>query len=99
MDYESSMTMASVILQHNAHIFCMLPKAATEKPGTSSVVPRQTLQRRRFIEFLPAEFDMASYTGIAQDTGVNPCTADRIIRRWCDAGVLENTAHGKYKKL
>ena len=99
IDYESSMTMASVILQHNAHIFSMLPKAETEKPGASSAAPRQTLQHRRFLESLPAEFDRASYTGIAQNIGINPRTSDRIIRRWCDAGVLENIAHGKYRKM
>lgn len=99
IDYESSMTMASVILQHNAHIFSMLPKAETEKPGASSAAPRQTLQHRRFLESLPVEFDRASYTGIAQNIGINPRTSDRIIRRWCDAGVLENIAHGKYRKM
>ena len=99
MDYESSMTMASVILQHNAHIFRMLPKAETEKPGASSATPRQTLQHRRFLESLPAEFDRTFYTGIARDIGANPRTADRIIRRWCDAGFLENIAHGKYRKV
>lgn len=98
MDYESAMTMASVILQRNAHIFRMLPKAETEKPGSSSAEPRQTLQHRCFLEFLPAEFDRTSYTGIAWDIGINPCTADRIIRRWRDAGLLENIAHGKYMK-
>lgn len=98
MDYESSMTIALVILQNNAHIFRMLPKAEIEKPGASSATPRQTLQHRRFLESLPAEFDRTSYTGIAQDIGINPRTADRIIRRWCDAGLLENIAHGKYMK-
>lgn len=99
MDYESSLTMASVILQHNAHIFRMLPKAEAEKPGTSSAAPRQTLQHRRFLESLPAEFDRTFYTGIARDIGINPRTADRIIRRWCDTGLLENISHGKYRKM
>lgn len=49
-------------------------------------------------EALPAEFDRQSYTEIATTLGINPRTADRIIRRWCDTGQLENVAHGKYRK-
>lgn len=91
------MTMASVILRHNAHIFLSLPKADTAQL-TSSVSTRTTLQQRQFLEALPPDFDRQTYTELATSLGVNPRTADRIIRRWCDTGQLENVSHGKYRK-
>uniref|UniRef100_UPI004028DBBE DUF3987 domain-containing protein n=1 Tax=Candidatus Cryptobacteroides bacterium TaxID=3085639 RepID=UPI004028DBBE len=96
-DYQSAMTMASVILRHNAHIFLSLPKADTAQL-TSSVSTRTTLQQRQFLEALPPDFDRQTYTELATSLGVNPRTADRIIRRWCDTGQLENVSHGKYRK-
>ena len=80
-DYQSAMTMASVILRHNAHIFLSLPKADTAQL-TSSVSTRTTLQQRQFLEALPPDFDRQTYTELATSLGVNPRTADRIIRRW-----------------
>ena len=96
-DYQSAMTMASVILRHNAHIFLSLPKADTAQL-TSSVSTRTTLQQRQFLEALPPDFDRQTYTELATSLGDNPRTADRIIRRWCDTGQLENVSHGKYRK-
>ncbi len=97
-DYQSAMTMASVILRHNAHIFLSLPKADTAQTTSSTTTSRTTLQQRQFLEALPPEFDRQTYTELATSLGVNPRTADRIIRRWCDTGQLENVSHGKYRK-
>ncbi len=97
-DYQSAMTMASVILRHNAHVFLTLPKADTALVSSATTATRTTLQQRRFLESLPPDFDRQSYTEIATTLGINPRTADRIIRRWCDTGQLENVSHGKYRK-
>ena len=95
-DYQSAMTMASVILYHNAHVFLTLPKADTAQTTSSATTTRTTLQQRQFLESLPPEFDRQTYTETA--LSINPRTADRIIRRWCDTGQLENVSHGKYRK-
>lgn len=97
-DYQSAMTIASVILRHNAHIFLFLPKADTAQTTSSTTTARTTLQQRQFLEALPPEFDRQAYTELATALGINPRTADRIIHRWCDTGQLENVSHGKYRK-
>lgn len=98
-DYQSAMTIASVILRHNAHVFLTLPKADTAQPASLAATTRTTLQQRQFLEALPPEFDRQTYTETAIALGINPRTADRIIRRWCDTGQLENVSHGKYRKV
>ena len=61
-DYQSAMTMASVILYHNAHVFLTLPKADTAQTTSSATTTRTTLQQRQFLESLPPEFDRQTYT-------------------------------------
>lgn len=97
-DYLSAMTTASVILRHNAHIFLSLPKADTAQTTSSTTTARTTFQQRQFLEALPPDFDRQTYTELATALGINPRTADRIIRRWCDTGQLDNVSHGKYRK-
>lgn len=98
-DYQSAVTMASVILRHNAHVFLTLPNADTAQPSSSVVTTRTTLQQRQFLESLPPEFDRQTYTELATALNITPRTADRIIRRWCDTGQIENVSHGKYRKV
>ena len=102
-DYQSAMVIAEVILQHNAHIFLTLPKAAAQGNAASSGssaanAHRTTLQHQQFLEALPAEFDRKIYSDTATTLSISPRTADRIIRRWCASGQLTNIAHGKYRK-
>ena len=97
-DYRSAMTVAEVILRHNAHVFLSLPKAEALQTSSSASSTRTTLQQLQFLETLPSEFDRQTYTELATALGINPRTADRIIRRRCDSGQLENIAHGKYRK-
>ncbi len=97
-DYHSAMTIAEVILRHNAHVFLTLPKAEALQTAPATTSTRTTLLHRQFLEALPTEFDRQTYTSLAAALGINPRTADRIIRRRCDTGQLENVAHGKYRK-
>lgn len=85
-------------IRHNAHIFLTLPKADTVQTTYTVAATRTTLRQRQFLEDLPVEFDRQTYTETATALGINPRTADRIIRRHCDTGQIENVAHGKYRK-
>ena len=51
-----------------------------------------------FLERLPAEFDRKTYAQLAEEVGLNAKSIDRTIRKWCEEGILENVAHGRYKK-
>ena len=76
-----------------AHIRCLSPCCSAH-----SVPCRRSACQSWLLEALPSEFDRQTYTELATTLGINSRTADRIIRRWCDSGQLENIAHGKYRK-
>ena len=97
VDYRTAKTIADVLIQHDARVFHTLANT-TAAPRTASAAQRQSAHMK-FFEALPDEFDRKTYADIATQMGLNPKSMDRVIRKWCDDGKLENPAHGKYAKV
>ena len=97
VDYRTAKTIADVLIQHDARVFHTLANT-TAAPRTASAAQRQSAHMK-FFEGLPDEFDRKTYADIATQMGLNPKSMDRVIRKWCDDGKLENPAHGKYTKV
>ena len=96
IDYQTAKRITSVILQHNIKVFMTLPTiTATSQPSKGT---ERTRQKQDFWNKLPDEFDRKTYSQIAESLGLNPKSIDRTVRKWCDEGKLENTAHGQYAK-
>ena len=96
IDYQTAKSITSVILQHNIKVFMTLPTiTATSQPSKGT---ERTRQKQDFWNKLPEEFDRKTYSQIAGSLGLNPKSIDRTVRKWCDEGKLENTAHGQYAK-
>ena len=96
-DYRTAKTIADVLIKHDARVFHTLANT-TAAPKTASVAQRQSVHLK-FFEALPDEFDRKTYTELATQMGLNPKSMDRVIRKWCDEGKLENITHGKYAKV
>ena len=96
-DYKTAKTIATVLIQHDARVFHTLANT-TAAPKTASVAQRQTVHNK-FFEALPDDFDRKTYTDIATHLGLNPKSMDRVIRKWCEEGKLENISHGHYTKI
>ena len=96
-DYRTAKTIADVLIKHDARVFHTLANT-TAAPKTASAAQRQSVHLK-FFEALPDEFDRKAYTELATQMGLNPKSMDRVIRKWCDEGKLENITHGKYAKV
>ena len=96
-DYHTAKTIANVLIQHDARVFHTLANT-TAAPKTASIAQRQTVHNK-FFEALPDDFDRKTYTDIATHLGLNPKSMDRVIRKWCEEGKLENISHGHYTKI
>lgn len=94
-DFDSAITIAGIIIQHNAYIFSTLPRTA---PTTLGKQPVRTASLQDYLNALPSEFDRPTYIRIAQEKGLVPRSIDRTIRKWTDRGILQNTTHGHYRK-
>ena len=96
-DYHTAKTIANVLIQHDARVFHTLANT-TAAPKTASAAQRQSIHLK-FFEALSDDFDRKTYTELATQMGLNPKSMDRVIRKWCDDGKLENVTHGKYAKV
>ncbi len=96
-DFKSSMSIASVLIQHAAMVFSMLPKVSTTNQTSIPAEQRKTLYTKLY-EALPAEFERKDYCELAESLGISAKTADRVIKRMCIDGRLTNFSFGKYSK-
>ena len=88
-DFQTSLTMAGVLLQHTSRIFNVLFK---KRLGGSDN------NRQRFFDNLPPTFSRQDYLDVAKRLGIPPKTAEKYINHFCKQGNLEHPAQGKYEK-
>ena len=93
IDFRTSLIMASVLLQHTAHVFGQLP--STDNNSTRGTV---TVLCQTFFDSLPSEFNRRTYLSIAERLHVAPKTAEKYIRKFCTTGQLKHLAHDSYSK-
>ena len=96
-DYDIAMSIAEVLIEHNAKVFLDLPQSQT-KPGTAAKGSARNRMHHEFFTALPDSFDRKEYLATAIQVGINQNSVDRLIRKWCGEGKLENISHGKYRK-
>lgn len=91
-DYQSSIIMARVLLQHTAKVFGSLPTTESNVPNGQTVI------RQTFLDNLPPEFDRKTYLAVAEKLKIPPKTAEKYISRFCVGGQLKHLAHDSYGK-
>lgn len=96
-DYDTAISIAEVLIEHNAKVFLDLPQSQT-KPGTAAKGSARNRMHHEFFTALPDSFDRKEYLATAIQVGINQNSVDRLIRKWCGEGKLENISHGKYRK-
>ena len=94
-DFQAAMTISKALLQHTARVFRELPRVATQKAAGSG---QKTVRRQLFLDALPDEFDRQTFIDISSRLGMPLSTAERIIKKWTDEGLLIRQDLGHYKK-
>jgi len=88
-DFQISMEILKVLIQHSAYVFRQLPIVT----HTKAVNPKFLL-----FQVLPDQFDRAKYIEVATQLQIPESTANKQITRYVNAGLLTRQAHGYYKK-
>lgn len=91
-DFQSSIIMARVLLQHTAKVFGSLPTTESNAPNG------QTIIRQTFLDNLPPEFDRKTYLAVAEKLKIPAKTAEKYISKFCVGGFLKHLAHDSYGK-
>lgn len=96
-DYDTAISIVDVFIEHNAKVFLNLPQSQA-LPGTAAKGSTRNRMHQEFFAALPDNFDRKTYLSTAVQVGLNQNSVDRLIRKWCEEGKLENISHGKYSK-
>ena len=96
-DYDTAISIADVLIEHDAKVFLDLPQRQMQT-GTAAKGFARNRMHQDFFTALPDSFDRKTYLATAVQVGLNQNSVDRLIRKWCEEGKLENTSHGKYRK-
>lgn len=91
-DFQSSIIMARVLLQHTAKVFGSLPTTESNAPNGQTVI------RQTFLDNLPPEFDRKTYLAVAEKLKIPAKTAEKYISKFCVGGLLKHLAHDSYGK-
>ncbi len=91
-DFQSSIIMARVLLQHTAKVFGSLPTTESNAPNGQTVI------RQTFLDNLPPEFDRKTYLSVAEKLKIPAKTAEKYISKFCVGGLLKHLAHDSYGK-
>lgn len=97
IDFDSSLSMVKVLLQHSAAVFQSLPR----NPKTPILKGRQLLAaeaREKFLAALPESFDRPTYLKVAASLNIAVKTAERYLADFCKSGQLSHPANGQYLK-
>ena len=97
IDFDSSLSMVKVLLQHSAAVFQSLPR----NPKTPILKGRQLLAaeaREKFLAALPDTFDRPTYLKVADTLNIAVKTAERYLADFCKSGQLSHPANGQYLK-
>ena len=91
-DFNNTMQIIQVLIQHAARVFRMLPQIEDSNNAI------QNEPRNLLLNALPPIFDRTLFLSTAQKLGIPPSTADKQIKRYIDRGLLLKITHNQYQK-
>ena len=93
-DYDTAISIADVLIEHDAKVFLDLPQRQMQASTAAKGSARNRMYQESFAA-LPDNFDRKTYLATAVQVGLNQDSVDRLVRKWCEEGKPENTSHGK----
>ena len=94
-DYETAMEILSVLIEHTVVIYEQLP-ANSSLHGKGK---RTSNRLTNLFNALPDEFDKATFKAVAEKMNLNPRSMYRNLSKWRDAGLVQDVARGRYRKV
>ena len=92
-DYINALTIVSILVQHSAMMFNVLPSS-----GHGSFDNGETILKQNFLRKLPRDFETQKFIAVGEELGIPQKTAEKYIRGFCKKGKLKHVSQGKYSK-
>lgn len=87
-DFENTLQLIKVLTKHSSYVYTQIAQEAYK--------PKPKHKKEKFLDSLPIQFNRQSYVAIALSLGITDKSAQRYIKEFVDADILQNGGHDKY---
>lgn len=90
-DFQSALSMISILVKHSSHVFSELPE---------DIKPAKLKNRKeQFLDKLPVKFNRQNYLDLARSLSIPEKTAEGYITSFCDKGLVFREQQNCYTNL
>jgi len=90
IDFNNAIKMVEILIKHSSHIYSNLITQTPEVQNTSKN------RKEIFLANLPKSFNRQTYVAIALKLDIPDKTAQRYIKDFVKANIIQSTAHDSY---
>jgi hypothetical protein len=88
VDFDNTLKLISILIKHSSYVFTQIAQEAYK--------PKPKHKKETFLEQLPYHFNRQTYLAVAVSLGIADKSAQRYIKEFVDADIIQNAGHDKY---
>ncbi len=87
-DFDNTLQLITVLTKHSSYVYTQIAQEAYK--------PKPKHKKEKFLDTLPAQFNRQTYVSTALSLGITDKSAQRYIKEFVDADIIQNGGHDKY---
>jgi Protein of unknown function (DUF3987)/VirE N-terminal domain len=87
-DFQNTLDMITVLVKHSSYVYSQVAQETYK--------PKPKHKKEKFLESLPAQFNRQTYVATALSLGITDKSAQRYIKEFKDADIIQYDGHDKY---
>jgi hypothetical protein len=88
VDFDNTIKLISILIKHSSYVFTQIAQEAYK--------PKPKHKKETFLELLPYHFNRQTYLAVAVSLSIADKSAQRYIKEFVDADIIQNAGHDKY---
>ena len=87
-DFQNTLDMITILVKHSSYVYSQIAQ--------ESYKPKPKHKKEQFLENLPYHFNRQSYVATALSLGITDKSAQRYIKEFKDADIIQYDGHDQY---
>jgi len=87
-DFQNTLDMITILLKHSSYVYSQIAQETYK--------PKPKHKKEQFLENLPYHFNRQTYVAVAQSLGITDKSAQRYIKEFKDADIIQYDGHDQY---
>ena len=87
-DFQNTLDMITILVKHSSYVYSQIAQETYK--------PKPKHKKEQFLENLPYHFNRQTYVAVAQSLGITDKSAQRYIKEFKDADIIQYDGHDQY---